>query len=97
MEQFPNHRACSLILCCAALVAAWSGIGSSRAATADAVVAWGNNGEGETTVPFAAQSGVTAIAAGGSYTLALKATGRCLSGDTTAMARWRRRPQRRAG
>ncbi len=28
------------------------------------VVAWGDNGGGQTTVPVAAQSGVTAIAAG---------------------------------
>ena len=36
------------------------------------VLAWGYNGAGQTTVPAAAQSGVSAIAAGGSHTLALK-------------------------
>jgi alpha-tubulin suppressor-like RCC1 family protein len=43
------------------------------------VVAWGNNDYGQTTVPVAAQSGVTAIAAGGGYwsghTVALKNDG----------------------
>jgi len=37
------------------------------------VVAW--NAEGQTTVPVAAQSGVTAIAAGGYHTVALKSDG----------------------
>jgi hypothetical protein len=39
------------------------------------VVAWGNNDWGQTTVPVAAQSGVTAIAAGGAHTVALKNDG----------------------
>jgi hypothetical protein len=39
------------------------------------VVAWGNNGNGQTTVPVAAQSGVTAIAAGGYHTVVLKNDG----------------------
>jgi alpha-tubulin suppressor-like RCC1 family protein len=39
------------------------------------VAAWGYNGEGQTTVPIAAQSGVTAIVAGHSYTVALKNDG----------------------
>jgi hypothetical protein len=39
------------------------------------VVAWGNNFYGQTTVPVAAQSGVTAIAAGGYHTVALKNDG----------------------
>jgi hypothetical protein len=38
------------------------------------VVAWGNNGLGQTTVPVAAQSGVTAITAGGYHTVALLGT-----------------------
>ena len=37
-----------------------------------AVVAWGANYAGETTVPQAAQSGVTAIAAGWAHSVALK-------------------------
>jgi hypothetical protein len=36
------------------------------------VVAWGENDFGQTTVPIAAQSGVTAIAAGGLHTVVLK-------------------------
>ncbi len=47
--------------------------------TPGAVVAWGNNNYGQTTVPVAAQSGVVAIAAGGSeyggHTVALKTDG----------------------
>ena len=40
-----------------------------------AVVAWGSNGFGQTTVPVAAQSGVVAIAAGNQHTVALKNDG----------------------
>ncbi len=36
---------------------------------------WGYNAYGQTTVPFAAQSGVVAIAAGGQHILALKSNG----------------------
>ena len=39
------------------------------------MVAWGRNYDGQTTVPAAAQSGVTAIAAGYYHTVALKANG----------------------
>ena len=39
------------------------------------VVAWGENGNGQTTVPVAAQSGVTGIAAGYVHTAALKTDG----------------------
>jgi hypothetical protein len=39
------------------------------------VVAWGNNSQGESTVPAAAQSGVIGIAAGGYFSLALKSNG----------------------
>lgn len=67
-----NQRARTFVLACAALAAAWSNLSSSRAATPDAVVAWGKNDEGETTVPLAAQSGVTAIAAGAGHTVALR-------------------------
>lgn len=66
-----NHRARAFVLACAALAAAWSNLSSSRAATPDAVVAWGNNDEGETTVPTGL-SGVTAIAAGAGHTVALR-------------------------
>jgi hypothetical protein len=36
------------------------------------VVAWGDNSNGQCTIPIAAQSGVTAIAGGGFHTIALK-------------------------
>ena len=49
--------------------------GTAQAATPGAVVAWGHNGYGQTTVPVAAQSGVTAIAAGLYHTVALKNAG----------------------
>jgi len=50
-----------------------------NAALPSSVVAWGNNGQGQTDVPVAAQSGVIAIAAGGYHTVALKTNGSVLS------------------
>lgn len=53
------------------------------------VVGWGGNTYGQTTVPFTAQSGVIAIAAGGGHTVVLKNDGSVLawgensSGQTT--------------
>jgi alpha-tubulin suppressor-like RCC1 family protein len=47
----------------------------AQAAISYTVVAWGDNEYGQTTVPVAAQSGVTAIAAGISHTVALKTDG----------------------
>ena len=46
-----------------------------NAAAGGNVVAWGSNSSGQTNVPVAAQSGVTAIAAGGAHTVALKTNG----------------------
>jgi hypothetical protein len=43
------------------------------------VVAWGYNGYGQASVPLAAQSGVVAIAAGKSHTVALKDDGTVLA------------------
>jgi alpha-tubulin suppressor-like RCC1 family protein len=43
------------------------------------VVVWGDNSSGQTTVPAAAESGVIAIAVGGSHTLALKNDGSVLA------------------
>jgi hypothetical protein len=60
------------------LLAVWAGpLAAPVAATAPTgtVVAWGDNGDGQTTVPTAALSGVTAIAAGGGFSLALKSDG----------------------
>ena len=39
------------------------------------LVAWGDNADGQTTVPAAAQNGVTAIATGFGHTVALKQDG----------------------
>ena len=44
-----------LILC------AWPGASTAQAASPGEVVAWGRSDEGQTTVPVAAQSGLTAI------------------------------------
>src|SRR5262245_2298132 len=57
------------------LLCAWPQASVGQAAIGYAVVVWGNNDEGQTTVPFAAQSGVTAIAAGYLHTVALKNDG----------------------
>ena len=57
------------------LLGAWPGAGTAQAASPGSVVAWGLNGDGATTVPIEAQGGVTAIAAGGSHTVALKNDG----------------------
>jgi alpha-tubulin suppressor-like RCC1 family protein len=43
------------------------------------LVAWGHNSEGQTTVPDAAKTGVTAIAGGGSHIVALKSDGRVVA------------------
>ena len=60
MENKKHFLALLLILgACAG-----TSLSTAQAAIADAVVAWGDNDFGQTTVPLAAQSGVTAIAAG---------------------------------
>ena len=56
----------------------WLGLLAACSANADpagSVVAWGGNKYGQTNVPAAAQSGVTAIAAGTYHTVALKSDG----------------------
>src|SRR6185436_8301319 len=57
------------------LLCAWPRTSVAQSTIGYAVVAWGWNEDGEATVPVAAQSGVTAIAAGGAYTAALKDDG----------------------
>src|SRR5262245_32914045 len=57
------------------LLCAWPRASIAQAAITHAVVAWGYNQAGQTTAPLAAQSGVTAIAAGGYHTVALKNDG----------------------
>ncbi len=53
----------------------WPGAITGQAQSAGTVVAWGYDGNGQTMVPVAAQSGVTAIAAGYSHNVALKNDG----------------------
>jgi len=62
--------AASLLLLCA-----WPKASIAQATPAYAVVAWGYNLPGQTALPLAAQSGVTAIAAGTHHTVALKNDG----------------------
>ena len=57
------------------LLCAWPQASVAQAAIPYAVVAWGNNDHGQTTLPVAAKSGVTAIAAGEYHTVALKSDG----------------------
>ena len=58
------------------IICALPGANTAQAQSPGTVVAWGaNNFYGETTVPVAAQSGVTAIASGGGHTVALKNDG----------------------
>jgi hypothetical protein len=64
----------TLLLSLSLLLCAWRGTGTAHAAPG-AVVAWGLNDYGQTTVPVVARSGVTAIAAGGRHTVALKNDG----------------------
>ena len=47
----------------------------TQAATAGSVVAWGYDYDGQVTVPIAAQSGVSAVAAGWIHTVALRTNG----------------------
>src|SRR5262249_3258304 len=54
---------------------AFLGASVAEAQSPGAVVAWGNNDSGQTTVPLAAQSAVTAVAAGAYHTVALKNDG----------------------
>ena len=64
-----NHFRTLLLLLCA-----WLGARTAQAQSPGTVVAWGWNGRGQTDVPVAAQSGVTAIAAGLYHTVALLGT-----------------------
>jgi uncharacterized delta-60 repeat protein len=66
-----NHFFTLLLIVCAC-----SGIGTVQAQAPDSVVvAWGDNTFGQTTVPVAARTGVRAVVAGGSHTVALKTNG----------------------
>ena len=56
----------------------WLGAGTAQAAPGS-VLAWGWNDSSQTTLPGAAQSGVTAIAAGVDHTVALKHAGSVLA------------------
>ena len=52
-----------------------------------AVIAWGNNTYGQTTVPASASSGVVSVSASGSHVLALKNDGSVVAWGPTATAR----------
>jgi len=65
------------------LLCAWPGAGAAQAASSGLVLAWGYNYNGQTNVPVAARSGVTAIAAGFYHNVALKSNGSVLAwGDS---------------
>jgi alpha-tubulin suppressor-like RCC1 family protein len=90
--QIVKHQLLRLALAVTLLLlCAWPGASIAQAAIADSVVAWGNNQFGQTTVPVAAQSGLTAIAAWSVYTVALRndgtvvAWGRNSSGQVTEL------------
>ena len=68
-----NHLLTLLLLC------AWFGAATAQAQSSGAVIAWGHNGKGQSTVPVAAQSGVMAIAAGDGHTVVLKNDGSVLA------------------
>src|ERR1051325_11257603 len=72
MKKLFSVRTIILFLC------AWMTAVTGRAASSGLVFAWGYNDYGQTDVPVAAQSGVTAIAAGVFDTVALK-NGRVLA------------------
>lgn len=61
-----HNNSLPILLLCGCFV-----VNFAQSASPDGVVAWGYNGYGQTTVPVAAQSGVTAIAAGFSHNQAL--------------------------
>ncbi len=61
----------TILLVASLFLCAWLEAGSAQAVPGGAVLAWGHNDKGQTTVPVAAQSGVTAIAAGLAHTVAL--------------------------
>ena len=57
------------VVCAASLYCASS---ASAQTTNGVVTAWGNNGNGQCTIPASANSGVSAIAGGYKHTIALK-------------------------
>lgn len=61
-----------------------AGARHSLALKAGVVIAWGSNASGQTAVPASAQSGVTAVAAGGNNSLALRDGGEVIAwGDAS--------------
>lgn len=70
MNRLASRYSSALFLLCHLF-----GAGIAHAASSGTVVAWGFNGYGQTTIPIAAQSGITAIGSGGYHTVALKIDG----------------------
>src|SRR5436190_28614 len=62
-----------------AALGAWAGTSIALAASPGSVLVWGRAYEGQTAVPDAAQSGVTAIAEGLFFNVALKSDGSVLA------------------
>ena len=70
--QFVSHQLLRLALAASLLLlCAWPKASIAQTTPAYAVVAWGDNLSGQTTIPLVAQSGVTTDAAGPRYTVAL--------------------------
>ncbi len=92
-RQIMKHQFLRLALAVPLLfLCAWPRTSIAQAEVPYAVVAWGINSYGQTTVPVEAQSGVTAIAAGHEHTVALKNDGTVVAwglndyGQTTPFA-----------
>jgi hypothetical protein len=80
LRELMKHQLLRLALAATVLLCVWPRASVAQAAVAGSVVGWGDNDfsgntDGNKDVPLAAQSGVTAIAAGYRHTVALKNDG----------------------